>query len=484
MFFSVFPKSQPVQADPLFTADAQGVRKPVRTVYGENLVTIMQNARVGLEMKNRTPAPHWNMVSKTPAGQAYSRVFQALTTHQYAIEGDASQLDAHFQAFHMRMLDRLIERGVSDPVVAKALTIRNEVMRNSFAVMLTLPKGTSIPDYLDYGRAGHSVKFGNVFFKFRGGGTGEASTSWTDTWLMKPIMARIMMDYAQEAGLDWTMGDFFKDDKSIFINSGDDNVWGLTLPDRVPIDAALFQKCAHRRGFKLELGIFDDYRAVTFLGCKGRPPTHEDKLAMADLAARFANIHCNPDLTKYARINPEVLDPNTDSPPDIIVYRDLETTWIRRTAATRGRAMVQRDDEYLMADIQKLEGHRLLTANLPHAYNAITEDLKVSMIRYLWAATDHPAKRRINGFIEYPKGEFLAQMEQIIGWSTSHDQVVRNMSGLKICKFKEACEVAPWVAEQPDAFKKRLNRMAQLGIASYPKVLAIHFGCMPKSAEQ
>jgi hypothetical protein len=489
MFFSVFPKSQPVAADPLFTADSQGVRKPVRTVYGENLVTIMQNARVGLEMKNRTPAPHWDMVSKTPAGQAYSRVFQSLTTHQYSIEGDASQLDAHFQAFHMRMLDRLIERGVSDPVIAKWLTIRNEVMRNSFAVMLTLPKGTSIPEYLEYGRAGRSAKFGNVFFKFRGGGTGEASTSWTDTWLMKPIMARIMMDYANEAGLDWKMSDFFDDKKSKFTNSGDDNVWGLTLPldqngERPHIDAALFQRCAHRRGFKLELGIFDDYRAVTFLGCKGRPPTREDKLAMADLVKRFANIDANPDLIKYARINPEVLDPNTDSPPEIIVYRDLETTWIRRTAATRGRAMVARDDEYLMADIQKLEGHKLLTANLPHAYNAISEDLKVSLIRYLWAAADHPEQRRVNGFIEMPQGEALRQMEELIGWNPSQDQVVKNMAGVKLLKHAEAAKRIPWVANQPLAFKARLNRLAQLGLASYPKVLAIHYGCMPKSAEK
>lgn len=144
--------------------------------------------------------------------------------------------------------------------------------------------------------------------------------------------------------------------------------------------------------------------------------------------------------------------------------------------------MADRDDEYLFADIQKLEGHRLLTANLPSAYNAITEDQKVSLIRYLWAATEHPDKRRVHGFIRYPEGKSLADMEKIVGWNTSHRFVVRNTSGFQIGRFKDLCKEIPWLANQPAKFQERLNRMKQLSLASYPKVLAIHYGCMPKSA--
>nr|WKE35349.1 polyprotein [Rhizoctonia zeae hypovirus 2] len=196
----MFPKSQVVPV--------RKALEKIRTVVAEDKLAgeMDQAARFHL-----TKVPAWetgDISIGAPLTEPYFRdAFYKIMDHVLLMEGDITDADANLPAF---VIDGLLElarnRGIdalhSAAIEAVSAAHYKSLCTNSFILDLA------------------STKW---YEKTRGFGTGQSSTSWDNTWAVKILM---MVGFSEVTGLP--VGEFFK--WCDFINTGDDNLWGCSLP--------------------------------------------------------------------------------------------------------------------------------------------------------------------------------------------------------------------------------------------------------------
>ncbi len=481
-YYAAKVKQQAVPARKLVTPDANGDLKPVRTFVAQDHRSTAADWTVGLELKNRLPGENSGESSKMAAGQGYSPLFRKIRGKENIFMGDMARYDSQLERDHFFMLDRCLERGVSDKVVRSILQAKHAAMQSSYIAVLSLPRDKPLEPFLAHARASMrdstkaAVGYENWILKIRSGATGESSTNWTDSKTFRLTFGLIVADYCDYFGLPFDAHAFFgESDKYNLTNSGDDNMGHLDFLAKQGhvLNPIVMVAMARKNNMVLDFAVLDTFDKCEFLGCMARVPTQADLRTLDRVRALFKAVNVRSDLVKYARLNEDLVDPATKEKPDIIVYRNLTNSLVRQTATVL-HGNVHKNEVYLEKWLAKYVGHLQLCAFSPVRHQETMMEYVQTAMRYLYAATPNH-RRDQQGIVLLPEGE---EYEKILALLNLQYEDVNKRLFYARPKSSVASK-DPWYTAE---FRRRLNRLSQQPPAAYSKVIGIHmaYGKKPK----
>uniref|UniRef100_A0AAU7PF58 Replicase n=1 Tax=Rhizoctonia solani hypovirus 5 TaxID=2818409 RepID=A0AAU7PF58_9VIRU len=347
-FYHAFPKSQVVD---IKAVNLRG--KPIRTVVAQDLASYFVDQFFQFERNKRVTWESTGVGSGMPLNQSMEPLFKAAAEYKVRLGLDATQFDSTIGPWGFEALSALAYHGFKGQDggthAYHAMRAKYDAMQKAYIIAITKPDS-------------------DVFVKDGGGGTGQSSTTWDNTWAMKSM---VIAAWADTYDNKRPMREFFDD--CSFVNTSDDNIFA-TKDEHFPV--AKFIACAARYGLILRIETQGEIEDISYLGKRARVPNQDDLRAIHHWQ-RDAPCVKRSGFTGTKDIPPA---------PELVVYQDMHAILMRRTGL---RYYQSQATELTRNLIQRSVGHGYLTAFDPFLHSMFQNEYVQDAKRWVGKEWQH-----------------------------------------------------------------------------------------------